>query len=43
VDLTEALNKLSEKSREIILLKSQGYDYEEISEQMGLSVNGVKM
>ncbi len=43
MDLTEALNKLSEKSREIILLKSQGYDYEEISEQMGLSVSGVKM
>ena len=43
VDLTEALNKLSEKSREIILLKSQGYDYEEISEQMGLSISGVKM
>ncbi len=43
VDLTEALNKLSDKSREIILLKSQGYNSEEISEQMGLSVSGVKM
>jgi len=43
VDLTEALNKLSEKSREIIVLKSQGYNHEEISEQMGLSVSGVKM
>lgn len=43
VDLTDALNKLSEKSREIILMKSQGYNYEEISEQMGLSISGVKM
>jgi len=41
--LTEALKKLSEKSREIILLKSEGYNYEEISEQVGLSVSGVKM
>ncbi len=43
LDLAEALNQLPGKSREIILLKSQGYNYDEISEQFGLSVSGVKM
>ncbi len=43
VDLAQALNELPPKSREIVLLKSQGYNYEEIAEQTGLSVSGVKM
>lgn len=43
MDLSKALNQLPDKSREIILLKSQGYNYEEISNQLDLSVSGVKM
>ncbi|MFQ5751357.1 MAG: RNA polymerase sigma factor [bacterium] len=43
VDLEAALNQLPEKSRNIIIMKSQGYNYEEISAEMGLTVSGVKM
>lgn len=43
IDLYNALDKLSEKSRNILLLRTQGLDYKEISAQTGLSVSGVKM
>jgi RNA polymerase sigma factor (sigma-70 family) len=43
LDLEAALDDLPPKSRTILLLKSQGYNYEEISEKTGLSVSGVKM
>jgi len=43
VDLERALEQLSPKSRHILLLKSQGFNYDEISEEFGISVSGVKM
>lgn len=43
IDLEDALSRLPEKSREILMMKSQGYNYEEIAEDMALSVSGVKM
>lgn len=43
IDLEQALNQLSEKSRKVLIMKSQGYNYEEISAEVGLSVSGVKM
>lgn len=43
IDLRNALKQLPQKSRDILLMKSQGYNYEEISTEMGLSVSGVKM
>ncbi len=43
LDLDEALGQLPEKSRAIIMMKSRGYNYEEISSEMDLSVSGVKM
>lgn len=42
-DLERALAGLPEKSRRILLLKADGFRYEEIAEQLGLSVSGVKM
>lgn len=43
IDLHRALNQLSEKSRNIILLKTKGLNYNEISLETGLTVSGVKM
>jgi len=43
LDLENALNQLPEKSRNILMMKTQGYNYEEISAEMGLSESGVKM
>ena len=43
VDLERALAGLPEKTRAILLLKSEGYKYEEIAEELSLSVSGVKM
>ena len=43
IDLQRALDKLSEKSRRILLMKISGYKYDEIAEDVGLSVSGVKM
>jgi len=43
VDLERALAQLPSKSRDILLLKSQGFNYDEISEEFGISVSGVKM
>lgn len=43
VDLDKAFSKISEQSRQILLLKIQGYKYEEISHKTGLSISGVKM
>ncbi len=43
LDLDEALQQLSEKSRNILMLKSRGYNYEEIAADVGISVSGVKM
>ena len=41
--LNDALGQLSEKSRKIMLLKYEGYNYEDISQEIGISVSGVKM
>jgi RNA polymerase sigma-70 factor (ECF subfamily) len=43
VDLERALAELSDKARQIILLRAEGHKYEEISAQVGLTVSGVKM
>ncbi|MFQ6115744.1 MAG: RNA polymerase sigma factor [bacterium] len=43
IDLEQALNQLPRKSREILLMKTHGYKYEEISAKTGLTVSGVKM
>ncbi len=43
IDIHRALDLVSEKSRHILLLKINGYKYEEIAEKVGLSVSGVKM
>ncbi len=43
LDLEDALSQLPGRSREILLLTSQGYNYVEIAEQVGISVSGVKM
>lgn len=43
LDLDEALQQLSEKSRAILMMKSDGYNYEEIAAEVGISVSGVKM
>jgi RNA polymerase sigma-70 factor (ECF subfamily) len=43
LDLETALQQLPEKSRTILMLKSCGYNYEEIAEEVGISVSGVKM
>lgn len=43
IDLKNALEKLSPKSRQILLMKIDGYKYEEIAEEVGISVSGVKM
>jgi RNA polymerase sigma factor (sigma-70 family) len=43
VDLERALAELPDKARQIILLRAEGHKYEEISDQVGLTVSGVKM
>ena len=43
VDLETALSLLPEKGRRIILMKAEGYKYEEIASETGLTVSGVKM
>ncbi len=43
IDIHRALDLVSEKSRQILLLKINGYKYGEIAEMVGLSVSGVKM
>ena len=35
--------KIPEKTRKILLLKAEGYKYEEIAEKMNLTLSGVKM
>jgi len=43
VDLERALSELSDRARQIILLRAEGHKYEEISAQVGMTVSGVKM
>ncbi len=43
IDLYRALDQLSEKSRDILILRTKGLDYKEISAKTGLSISGVKM
>ena len=43
IDLYRALDQLSEKSRYILILRTKGLDYKEISAETGLSISGVKM
>ncbi len=43
MDMEKALEKLPEKTRQILIMKAEGYNYEEIAANMELSVSGVKM
>jgi RNA polymerase sigma-70 factor, ECF subfamily len=43
IDLKKAMNKLNDRSRRILLMKIDGYKYEEIAKEIGISVSGVKM
>ena len=43
LDLQKALEQLPEQSRRILLMRADGYKYEEISAKTDLSVSGVKM
>ena len=43
VDLEKALAELPEQSRRILLMRADGYKYEEISAETKISVSGVKM
>ena len=43
VDLQRALEALPEKSRRILLMRADGYKYEEISAETQMSVSSVKM
>ena len=43
LDLQKALEKLPEQSRCILLMRADGYKYEEISAETDMSVSGVKM
>lgn len=43
MDLRKALDQLPERSRRILLMRADGYKYEEISAETDLSVSGVKM
>lgn len=43
VDLEKALAELPEQSRRILLMRADGYKYEEISAKTQMSVSGVKM
>ena len=43
VDLEVALNRLPEKTQQILRMKADGYRYEEIAKTLKLSLSGVKM
>lgn len=43
VDLETAMNKLPEKTRQILQMKADGYKYEDIAAAMEFSLSGVKM
>jgi RNA polymerase sigma-70 factor (ECF subfamily) len=43
IDLQKALEQLPEQSRRILLMRADGYKYDEISAHTDLSVSGVKM
>ena len=43
LDLQKALEQLPEQSRRILLMRADGYKYEEISAETDMSVSGVKM
>ena len=40
--ILEEINKLSDVKREIMLLRMKGYSYDEISEELSLSINTIK-
>lgn len=40
--ILEEINKLSDVKRDIMLLRMKGYSYDEISEELSLSINTVK-
>ena len=40
--ILEEINKLSDVKRDIMLLRTEGYSYDEISEELSLSINTVK-
>ena len=40
--ILEEINKLSDVKRDIMLLRMEGYSYDEISEELSLSINTVK-
>lgn len=43
IDMKTALAKLPAKTRKILIMKAEGYKYEEIAEKVDISVSGVKM
>jgi RNA polymerase sigma-70 factor (ECF subfamily) len=43
VDVEKALEQLSQKSRQILFMKINGYKYQDIAKQVGITVSGVKM
>lgn len=43
MDMKKALAELPDKTRQILLLRADGYKFEEIAEKTGLSTSGVKM
>ena len=40
--ILEEINKLSDVKRDIMLLRMEGYSYDEISKELSLSINTVK-
>jgi len=43
MDIENALMSLPEKTRQILMMKAEGFKYDEIAEEFKLSVSGVKM
>ncbi len=43
LELDSAMTKLPQRTQQILLMKANGYHYEEIAEEMGISESGVKM
>lgn len=43
VDLEKAMEKLPNKTQQILQMRAEGYKYEEIAEEMKISESGVKM
>jgi len=43
MDMKKALAGLPDKTRQILLLRADGYKFEEIAEEIGISTSGVKM